>query len=280
MASRALHLRAPARRCREAPRCGTRLPLTSSTTTTLRWLQARESNPRPTVVQTVALPTELACCGSCLPQGAVHMIPSPSAGSRASRDSRARTAAPWVIDTDLRTVRRLRDAPNPSFRFRSNSGAPKRRGPGGQLPTGASRGFTGGLLHEHAHPERAGLTRQVTNTRKQVFAHAREQCSLMHERTCRGKMSGCVVHRGAHSTLKNRLSRENPRNADKRSGIHDSPIRSCRHVIHRPNVGSAPRAVKRLQPARRGIRSSLPPVVSVDQLDLAAFRKLPGLSSE
>jgi len=93
-------------------------------------------------------------------------VPAPRCGTRHSQPIGGIACQPGltspdrctsVIDTDLRTVRRLRDAPNPfvpaSFEFRG----PKRGGPGGQLPTGASRGFTGGLLHEHAHPERAGL---------------------------------------------------------------------------------------------------------------------------
>ena len=169
MASRALHLRAQARRCREAPRCGTRLPLTSSTTTTLRWLQARESNPRPTVVQTVALPTELACCVRACPPGAVHAIPSPSAGSRASRDSRARTAAPEVIDTNLLTVRRLRAAPNPSFRvsFRFPRGPEKIR----PRWAAADRGL--GRVHRWAAARARPAGTSRANSSSQQHAQAR-----------------------------------------------------------------------------------------------------------
>jgi len=88
-------------------------------------------------------------------QGAAHAFPNPAAGSRASRDSRARTVvALSSTQTSWRCVARA------AHRIRvpaDQSVGPKRPGPGQQLPTGAWEGLTGGLLHEHAHPERGGL---------------------------------------------------------------------------------------------------------------------------
>ena len=95
----------------------------------MRWLQARESNPRPTVSQTVALPTELTCWLARPRPRAIHA----SAIHSASAPGGTPEPAPLTRfrQPDLCTTPRSRAASN-LFK----PGPRKRRGPGGQCRPG------------------------------------------------------------------------------------------------------------------------------------------------
>ena len=162
-----------------------------------RWLQARDSNPRQADDSPLLLPPELACGGS-RPASARHM----RSQARRREGMPAGFSSPdrcrEIEGAILLTARQSHRAES-WFRHE----APKRRGPGWQQPTGASRGvFTGGRLHERALPEREGLARHAIQSRERVvFTPER---GLRHEDQMRGFRSGNLVlvsHRGAQYTL-------------------------------------------------------------------------------
>jgi hypothetical protein len=111
---------------RPKPRCLEPAPFPAG-----RW-QARESNPRPMVSQTIALPTELTCW-RLRPASPCDTRPRNSQRERVRRDSRARTANTTSGSRPLYDTALARDV-------ESQNRGHKKRGPGGN----ANRGLEGG----------------------------------------------------------------------------------------------------------------------------------------